>query len=245
MQGIPLNISNSPSLPNQIYNATDNVLSMNTNNTPNIVSPQPKCLKKTSSMTFSASILNKPPKVNEEMNRSLPHLRHFQSPKTRKFSQIMRNRPRLNGQLFSKNLHTNSTPVLKTPLLDLPVQALYRQTNEIEINKPPEEKFCKICFENIENKKTGKLINPCKCTGTVRYIHEECLKTWQVSQKKDIKNAECELCHCKYSMDFKMGLRFYPRQAIEDGLLSFISSLCLFILIATLISIIIIFAIQL
>lgn len=90
MKGIPLNISNSPSLPNQIYNATDNVISLNHDNTPNIVSPQPKCPKKTSSMTFSASILNKPPKVHEEMNRSLPHLRHFKYPKTRKSSQIIK-----------------------------------------------------------------------------------------------------------------------------------------------------------
>ena len=108
-----------------------------------------------------------------------------------------------------------------------------------------EERFCKICFEVYETKLTGNLINPCKCTGTVRYIHEECLKTWQVSQKKDIKQAECELCHTKYTMSFKKGLKFYPRQAIEDGFLSFVSSICLFILIVTLISIIIIFALQL
>lgn len=78
----------------------------------------------------------------------------------------------------------------------------------------------------------------------MRFIHEECLKTWQISQKIDLKNAECELCHWKYAMDFEYGWKFYPKQAIEDGLLSFISCLCLFILIGTLLSIIAIFALK-
>ena len=185
--------------------------------------------------------------------KSAPYLKtkvfNYQS---KNYPPLKMNHDRSQQKLKKRNYNYNysSTPNITSKVLELPIESIANDIKDIPLDHQPiktpiDEKFCKICFENFETKNTGKLINPCKCTGTVRFIHEECLKTWQVSQKKDIKNAECELCHCKYSMKFSMGLKFYPRQAIEDGLLSFISSLCLFILIATLISIIIIFAIQL
>ncbi len=40
------------------------------------------------------------------------------------------------------------------------------------------EKFCKICFEETDNVESGKMICPCKCTGTNKFIHEECIKKW-------------------------------------------------------------------
>jgi len=244
MQRLPLH-NNSPSLPNQIFNAVDTTSVFNINISEPIHQNKaihPRLLSKRPTFNYSSNFLMKDNQIPEDKNRSLPHLTHLCFfPKTRKFSQMKRTNSRIHESILTKNLHTSSTPTFQTALLNLPLQALNKEVNITE----PQEKFCKICFENTETKTSGNLINPCKCTGTVRYIHEECLKTWQVSQNKDIKNAQCELCHSNYSMDFKMGMRFYPRQAIEDGLLSFISSLCLFILIATLFSIIIIFAIQL
>jgi E3 ubiquitin-protein ligase DOA10 len=106
------------------------------------------------------------------------------------------------------------------------------------------DKFCKICFESSEDKKLGKLINPCICDGSVKFIHDECLKTWLVSQNKDIQNAGCEICNTTYNMSFHFGSKFYPRQAIKDGYLSLISSICLFILIVSLVTVIIIFSLQ-
>lgn len=120
---------------------------------------------------------------------------------------------------------------------------------EATINKKtdqlqPEDKFCKICFDTNESNSQGKLISPCRCQGSVQYIHDECLKTWLVSQRKDIQNASCEICHTKYKMTFKYGSKFYPRQALEDGLLSLVSSICLLLLVITLIVIIIVFALR-
>jgi E3 ubiquitin-protein ligase MARCH1/8 len=34
----------------------------------------------------------------------------------------------------------------------------------------------------------GKLISPCKCKGSVKFIHEECLKTW-ILEKQGIEDA--------------------------------------------------------
>ena len=36
---------------------------------------------------------------------------------------------------------------------------------------------CKICWSN-EQTKENPLLNSCKCDGSVRFIHYECLKYW-------------------------------------------------------------------
>lgn len=37
-------------------------------------------------------------------------------------------------------------------------------------------KSCRICFES-ENEE--KLIQPCKCKGTIGYVHRTCLNNWR------------------------------------------------------------------
>ena len=39
------------------------------------------------------------------------------------------------------------------------------------------EKICRICFEG-SNDMINPLVSLCKCMGTVKYIHFECLKDW-------------------------------------------------------------------
>ena len=43
---------------------------------------------------------------------------------------------------------------------------------KVEFN---EDNICRICME--ADSKDLPLIAPCKCSGTVKFIHEECLKT--------------------------------------------------------------------
>lgn len=70
--------------------------------------------------------------------------------------------------------------------------------NQIELpmdtSQLPEEevtRICKICqTEFDENGKQLSFIHPCKCKGTIKYMHEECLKEWiSLSNKK-----KCEIC---------------------------------------------------
>lgn len=60
---------------------------------------------------------------------------------------------------------------------------------------------CRICFEDDAKE---PFISPCKCTGSVQYIHFSCLKSW-ISSKRVMRlspasvcyiwrNHECELC---------------------------------------------------
>ncbi|CAE7241775.1 SUD1 [Symbiodinium microadriaticum] len=57
-----------------------------------------------------------------------------------------------------------------------------------------DEPCCRICRQGEE---AGKLYCPCRCAGSIKWIHEECLQAWLRS--KDGKTA-CELCG--HSFDF-------------------------------------------
>lgn len=55
-----------------------------------------------------------------------------------------------------------------------------------------EDRQCKICYE-IENN-DNKLINPCKCKGTIKWIHDKCLKEWiNINKEKG-----CSICKYEY-----------------------------------------------
>lgn len=88
--------------------------------------------------------------------------------------------------------------------------------------KAPELNQCRICLENEIN--ASVLISPCRCQGSVKYIHEECLKTWLVSQEEDLEQGQCELCKTKYKMEFIVRQRCNPRNTCGEGLTH-----CLFI----------------
>lgn len=51
---------------------------------------------------------------------------------------------------------------------------------------------CRICFEEDDN-----LICPCKCNGSIKYIHNSCLNT--IIEYK--RNMMCEICKTKYNIN--------------------------------------------
>lgn len=65
------------------------------------------------------------------------------------------------------------------------------------------EKLCKICLSRGEST-NNPLISPCKCNGSMKFVHFECLQKWawtkiNLIRKTDVQilNLEavkCELC---------------------------------------------------
>ncbi|CAD8082340.1 unnamed protein product [Paramecium primaurelia] len=77
----------------------------------------------------------------------------------------------------------------------------YRQQDSII---PDETKFCRICLCDDGN---STLIRPCNCKGSLRFIHENCLKVW-ILEKQGIEQVykndiDCEVCHTKFQMETK------------------------------------------
>lgn len=83
------------------------------------------------------------------------------------------------------------------------------------------ERLCRVCLDGDEDK---HLISPCRCCGSLKYIHEECLKTWLAAQDKDMEAAKCEICHTQFTMKIEVTHSCSPKYALTAGL-----SQCLFI----------------
>ena len=58
--------------------------------------------------------------------------------------------------------------------------------------------MCKICHCGVEA--NASLIAPCYCSGSLKYVHQECLQRWIKSS--DIKR--CELCKYPFAMQAKV-----------------------------------------
>ncbi|KAJ3995467.1 hypothetical protein F5050DRAFT_1767078 [Lentinula boryana] len=56
-----------------------------------------------------------------------------------------------------------------------------------------EQDTCRICSAPAEPDQP--LFHPCRCSGTIRYIHQDCLTTWLAHSKK----KTCETCRHQYS----------------------------------------------
>ena len=69
------------------------------------------------------------------------------------------------------------------------------------------KKECRYC---LSDDKSGLLISPCKCEGTMKYVHNECLEDWIKNSKRNLKTevsdktkffiTKCEIC--KYEIKY-------------------------------------------
>ena len=67
----------------------------------------------------------------------------------------------------SKILKKQSQPTPSNPILS---------ESEIPKSESP-KKSCRICYEN-HNLSKNPLLYPCKCKGTIKWVHHECLIKW-------------------------------------------------------------------
>lgn len=108
--------------------------------------------------------------------------------------------------------------------------------------KPGGSEFCcRICFE--PESEEHKLISPCKCTGSMRYIHEDCLKIWLLSKDKDLSNSECDICKFKLKMSIVLATKCNCKNFWNECLGMFIFPILL-ILMCSILLVILLFLIQ-
>ena len=93
--------------------------------------------------------------------------------------------------------------------------------------------LCRICYKSDSNKK-NPLISPCKCNGSMQYIHYNCLKQCieaKIQKKEDENfkfliwnNFECEICKMEYPKYLKYKNNIYPMVDIGNSFESY--SIC-------------------
>ncbi|CAG9328886.1 unnamed protein product [Blepharisma stoltei] len=92
------------------------------------------------------------------------------------------------------------------------------ETNEMQEEKNEESMPCRICLSEITSP-LDPLIAPCKCAGTMKYVHINCLKEWLKNRitaretPKAIsyywKDFSCELCKTKLPSIIQIGGQQY------------------------------------
>lgn len=57
-----------------------------------------------------------------------------------------------------------------------------------------EELCCRVCRLSQVDDPSRVLFSPCRCSGSIRYVHQDCLELWLQQSRKD----RCELCSSVY-----------------------------------------------
>ncbi len=84
--------------------------------------------------------------------------------------------------------------------------SILKHLNDSKCEKTDKKK-CRICFEN--KSQNLPLISPCLCEGSIKYVHQNCLKKWLIKSNIKPELAKCEICKYKY------GLRFFKDKKFD------------------------------
>lgn len=93
--------------------------------------------------------------------------------------------------------------------------------------------FCRIC--QMQGDDRDPLFSPCRCSGSLRYVHGSCLKKWiRISLRRGRKKPpRCEICHFQFNRHkrFKFSQWRWPRVNARDKCLHIIFLLNLVIMV--------------
>lgn len=80
---------------------------------------------------------------------------------------------------------------------------------------------CWVCFGSTEDDKEAEWVQPCKCRGTTKWVHQSCLQRWIDEKQKGNSSASvsCPQCNAEYILVFppfgKLVLTFSNYQAVN------------------------------
>lgn len=65
-------------------------------------------------------------------------------------------------------------------------------------NEASDQAVCRICLESASSgaagESLGRLLSPCKCKGTMKYVHASCLDTWRAASLRSSSAVACDQC---------------------------------------------------
>ena len=110
-----------------------------------------------------------------------------------------------------KKRNKNAINELKTNTINVKPKNIKKEERLItnESKKSEKQKICRICYVGEIENNCNPLIKPCKCSGSMKYIHYKCLLHWlktkiQIDKSEYIdnnffliyspENVQCELC---------------------------------------------------
>eukprot|EP01080_Neovahlkampfia_damariscottae_P008115 gene8115-12576_t len=93
--------------------------------------------------------------------------------------------------------------------------------------------ICRNC-----HKQGGELIAPCKCVGSLRYVHRKCLNEWRMYSPNELSFSRCDNCHYGYKYEKMQSkkeychpyLKFFVFTGVDIGLVLFLWQILTFVI---------------
>ncbi|KAI5369326.1 Putative Zinc finger, RING-CH-type, Zinc finger, RING/FYVE/PHD-type [Septoria linicola] len=86
----------------------------------------------------------------------------------------------------------------------------------------------RVTYESADG---GRLLSPCKCKGSQKYVHEECLGAWRRADPMQTRNYwECPTCRYRYKLQRLTWSSWISSTTAQLGLTVFIVVLSVFLL---------------
>lgn len=75
-------------------------------------------------------------------------------------------------------------------------------TRQVEIQES--QKYCWVCFGTDEDDKEALWVQPCKCRGTSKWVHQACIQRWVDEKQKGgtLGKVFCPQCQAEYIIVF-------------------------------------------
>lgn len=133
------------------------------------------------------------------------------------------------GESESENTDLESDlPDLENDPLQSPrIRGVLLSPPHIPVNTRPERE-CWVCYLSESETPDSEFVRPCRCDGSVGFVHQDCVKRWvEEKQKSDIDmEVECPQCQTKYRFVFPklktpFKLMILAEQIINSGVTLF------------------------
>ena len=157
--------------------------------------------------------LNDRKEINAKKNRiySLANQRNATDPNFDDKIQILNlntNNNNNNNKDNNININTNNNNIrFQDEIEDTKNNIEKKESKKIKLKN---SRICRICYLEEESEIDDPLVHPCKCSGSLKYIHLKCLKHWimtkscQKVEESDFcnvflfKEVECEICKMQF-----------------------------------------------
>lgn len=82
-------------------------------------------------------------------------------------------------------------------------QTAEQNTDSSQQNDNRDSFVCRICFDGPGSvgeggESLGKLIAPCRCRGTMKFVHQGCLTRWRSTSRRQTSIMQCDQCGAPY-----------------------------------------------
>ena len=147
---------------------------------------------------------------DEEDNEDEKNNKNLKEPKHKSPNKSKRKNSKKKRSKSKKKKKRNSINELKTNTINVKPKNINKEPLiTSESKKSEKQKICRICYMGEIDNYDNPLIKPCKCSGSMKYIHYKCLLHWiktkiQIDKSEYIENdffsiyspenVQCELC---------------------------------------------------